>query len=201
MEPRHQLHRFGRRRRDPRAFQLLDHEADKHIAQHLILAQHLVQRRPLRVAERTQFTGFLEDRGIRCDRFSLRLMEIAGNLEDEGGHVVEQTLCWKDVPCVHRQKVEQPLEPLPRKGAMLAAHPRGDEIAEIRDDHRDTPTVASTSTRFERWLRPEASVYGSGGLRPSSTACGQSAAPSRSVSLSHPRECRFFRTAVSRECR
>jgi len=49
--------------------------------------------------------------------------------------MIEQALSRKDLTGVHRDEIEQPLEPARGQRPMLALHARTNEVAEVRDDH------------------------------------------------------------------
>jgi hypothetical protein len=49
--------------------------------------------------------------------------------------MIQQAFRREDVARIHRQEVEQALEPARRNHAVLAAHACGDEVTEVSDDH------------------------------------------------------------------
>ena len=102
MKPRHQQCSLGRRRDDPESLHLLNDERDEHSAQNLVFAEHLVQRRALRVSERPQFAGFVQNRGVGRNRAFFRVPQVRADLEDQRRHVVQQTFRRKDLTRIHR---------------------------------------------------------------------------------------------------
>ena len=85
------------------------------------------------MAERTQFAGLFQDRRVRRDGFPLRPTQVAADLEYQGRHMIQQAVGRKNLARLHRQQVEQPLEPARGNPTMLAAHARGDEVTEVSD--------------------------------------------------------------------
>jgi hypothetical protein len=89
----------------------------------------------LRMAKPTQLLRLLDNGGIRRDRVLLGVLQIRADLEDQRRDMVQQAFGWKDIAGIHRQKMQQPLEPACGKSAMLRTHTLRNKAAEMRADH------------------------------------------------------------------
>jgi nitrogen regulatory protein P-II 2 len=102
MKPRHHQRSLGRRRHDPEALDLLNDERDENSGEDLIFAEHLVEGRALRMTERPEFPGLVQNRGVGRNRIFFRVPQVGADLDDQRRHMVQQAFRREDLTRLHR---------------------------------------------------------------------------------------------------
>lgn len=157
-----QEYAIARGRRDAHSFELIDNKRDEDTGQHLVLAQQLVERRTLRVAQRTEFARFVENGRIRRNRVILWVPEILADFQNECRHMVEKTLAWENIASSDRQDSQQALEPTRGQRAVLGPHACRDLIAKF--SNVSVPQNVSEDARKLSVATTLGRVYGSHSL-------------------------------------
>jgi hypothetical protein len=103
----------------------------------LVLAQDLVERRPLLMAQAAELACLVHDLRVRRDRFLFGRFQILAEIDDQRRNVVEQAVARKDLVGLDRQQIVEPREPSRGERGVIGRHPFGDGVGKSGGDHGD----------------------------------------------------------------